>query len=54
MFLGAFVAACCAVISIFSPSLDVSILMFGGGALFGKGYGIWEIRALKDTEERKP
>ena len=46
MLIGALIGLVCAVLS-FVPasSAEVMVLAFGGGMLFGKGYGLWESRA---------
>ena len=44
MTLGAFVAAVSVAISFVFIAGPFTIMAFAGGALFGKGYGIWEER----------
>lgn len=44
MILGAFIGASIFLIDVLSNPLSVSFAAFCGGALFGKGYGIWEAR----------
>ena len=51
MRLGAITGAFAFYISFFaSPDAIAIMLAFGGGCLFGKGYGIWEERALRTTK----
>lgn len=46
MVLGALVSIASALHGTVSgPDYSSMLLMFGGGALFGKGYGVWEERA---------
>lgn len=44
MILGAFVGALIFLIDFISNPVAVSFAAFCGGAIFGKGYGIWEAR----------
>lgn len=43
MVLGAVAAIVSALMSIGSD-IDASVMLFAAGALFGKGYGVWEER----------
>jgi hypothetical protein len=44
MWLGAFVGLLAMVADALIAEPSVALLAFAGGALFGKGYGIWEAR----------
>ena len=37
-----------------NQAISVSMLAFAGGALFGKGYGIWEERSRKPKPQMPP
>lgn len=47
MMLGAFVGISIGLIDLLSNPVAVSFAAFCGGAVFGKGYGIWEARATR-------
>ena len=50
MLLGVFTGSVGLLVSLFAaPAVMCAIVAFGGGALFGKGYGIWEERARRAT-----
>ncbi|WP_299654112.1 hypothetical protein [uncultured Jannaschia sp.] len=37
---------------LFLPGGDMAVVTFGAGALFGKGYGIWETRDARARERQ--
>lgn len=44
MIVGAFGATVLAIATAIYPQAEVTVALFGFGALFGKGYGVWEAR----------
>ena len=51
MLLGVLLALATFAMSVFTESGTISVLAFGGGALFGKGYGVWEERTKGTKDE---
>jgi len=50
MWMGIFILTFCIVMTFVGGySAQAVFLTFGAGAMFGKGYGVWEERAAKDV-----
>jgi len=59
MSMGAFIGVFCLALSfIGQPSSQTIVLVFAAGAIFGKGYGVWEERLSRrnalDKEREEP